>query len=160
MVEIQQRGIEFLRSVQKVGTSYRALGLAERSSNERCRMNSGVKWEKLTNRFAWDRWWKSTGGRSRRRLDKHWDLSMITLCHAVASGYRFCRSKSRCGERVRSNRENVECTVDNRFKRLEYRSQRVIMISLASSLYNVLSFERVFEWNSNEMRWLKAFGWI
>lgn len=32
MVEIQQRGIEFLRSVQKVGTSYRALGLAERSS--------------------------------------------------------------------------------------------------------------------------------
>jgi len=34
MVEIQQRGIEFLRSVQKVGTSYRALGLAERSSND------------------------------------------------------------------------------------------------------------------------------
>lgn len=34
MVEIQQRGIEFLRSVQKVGTSYRALGLAERSSGE------------------------------------------------------------------------------------------------------------------------------
>lgn len=32
MVEIQQRGIEFLRSVQKVGTSYRALGLAEKSS--------------------------------------------------------------------------------------------------------------------------------
>lgn len=36
MVEIQQRGIEFLRSVQKVGTSYRALGLAERSSNIVC----------------------------------------------------------------------------------------------------------------------------
>lgn len=36
MVEIQQRGIEFLRSVQKVGTSYRALGLAERSSNFVC----------------------------------------------------------------------------------------------------------------------------
>ncbi|XP_043585377.1 uncharacterized protein LOC122569004 isoform X2 [Bombus pyrosoma] len=34
MVEIQQRGIEFLRSVQKVGTSYRALGLAERSSSK------------------------------------------------------------------------------------------------------------------------------
>jgi len=34
MVEIQQRGIEFLRSVQKVGTSYRALGLAERSSSD------------------------------------------------------------------------------------------------------------------------------
>ncbi|KAL0131605.1 hypothetical protein PUN28_002863 [Cardiocondyla obscurior] len=34
MVEIQQRGIEFLRSVQKVGTSYRALGLAERSSTD------------------------------------------------------------------------------------------------------------------------------
>lgn len=36
MVEIQQRGIEFLRSVQKVGTSYRALGLAERSSSGGC----------------------------------------------------------------------------------------------------------------------------
>jgi hypothetical protein len=32
MVEIQQRGIEFLRRFQKVGTSYRALGLAETSS--------------------------------------------------------------------------------------------------------------------------------
>lgn len=32
MVEIQQRGIEFLRSIKKVGTSYRALGLAESSS--------------------------------------------------------------------------------------------------------------------------------
>jgi len=38
MVEIQQRGIEFLRSVQKVGTSYRALGLAERSSIDTLRV--------------------------------------------------------------------------------------------------------------------------
>lgn len=55
MVEIQQRGIEFLRSVQKVGTSYRALGLAERSStddtstcarhgNERVRDASRSRW--------------------------------------------------------------------------------------------------------------------
>lgn len=39
MVEIQQRGIEFLRSVQKVGTSYRALGLAERSSTDTRRVH-------------------------------------------------------------------------------------------------------------------------
>lgn len=43
MVEIQQRGIEFLRSVQKVGTSYRALGLAERSSTDTPRVPHGVK---------------------------------------------------------------------------------------------------------------------